>query len=98
MGDQPAISSEVIQKIINCKHYDDEVIVPQYRYQLRYPILNPRFFWNKLELITQDDFEGTDSVYKNFELVDYLETSEIKLKIVNFNFLKPTDYDEHSDF
>ena len=55
-------------------------------------------FWNKLELITQDDFEGTDSVYKNFELVDYLETSEIKLKIVNFNFLKPTDYDEQSDF
>jgi uncharacterized protein YfkK (UPF0435 family) len=49
-------------------------------------------------LITQDDFEGTDSVYKNFELVDYLETSEIKLKIVNFNFLKPTDYDEQSDF
>ena len=98
MGDQPAISSEVIQKIINCKHYDDEVVVPQYRYQLGYPILIPRFFWNKLELITQDDFEGTDSVYKNFELVDYLETSEIKLKIVNFNFLKPTDYDEQSDF
>ena len=98
MGDQPAISSEVIQKIINCKHYDDEVVVPQYRYQLGYPILISRFFWNKLELITQDDFEGTDSVYKNFELVDYLETSEIKLKIVNFNFLKPTDYDEQSDF
>jgi len=98
MGDQPAISSEVIQKIINCKHYESEVVVPQYRYQLGYPILIPRFFWSKLELITQDDFEGTDSVYKNFELVDYLETSEIKLKIVNFNFLKPTDYDEQSDF
>ena len=51
MGDQPAISTEVIQEIINCKHHEDEVVVPQYRYQLGYPILIPRFFWNKLELI-----------------------------------------------
>ena len=80
------------------QHDEDEVVVPQYRYETRYPVLIPRFFWNKLELITQDDLDGDDSVFKNFELIDYFETSETKIKILNFNFLKPTDYDEQSDF
>ena len=98
LGDQPAINSEVIKKLLNTKHDDDEVVAPQYRYEIGYPILIPRFFWNKLELITQDDIDGDDSVFKNFELIDYFETSESKIKIVNFNFLKPTDFDKQSDF
>ena len=98
MGDQPAINSLVIEKLLTTKHDDDEVLVPQYRYQKGYPILIPRFFWNKLELITQDDIDGDDSVFKNFELIDYFETSESKMKILNFNFLKPTDFDKQSDF
>tara|TARA_B100000989_G_scaffold266298_1_gene219675 strand:- start:137 stop:730 length:594 start_codon:yes stop_codon:yes gene_type:complete len=98
MGDQPAINSLVIEKLLTTKHDDDEVLVPQYRYQKGYPILIPRFFWNKLELITQDDTDGDDSVFKNFELIDYFETSESKMKILNFNFLKPTDFDKQSDF
>ena len=98
MGDQPAINSEVIEKLLRVKHDDDEVVVPQYRYEIGYPILIPRFFWNKLELITQDDIDGEDSVFKNFELIDFFETSESKIKILNFNFLKPTDFDEQSDF
>ena len=98
MGDQPAINSEVIKKLLSTKHDDDEVVVPQYRYEIGYPILIPRFFWSKLELITQDDIDGDDSVFKNFELIDFFETSESKIKILNFNFLKPTDFDEQSDF
>ena len=98
MGDQPAINSEVIKKLISTKHDDDEVVVPQYRYEIGYPILIPRFFWSKLELITQDDIDGDESVFKNFELIDFFETSESKIKILNFNFLKPTDFDEQSDF
>ena len=98
MGDQPAINSLVIEKLLTTKHDDDEVLVPQYRYQKGYPILIPRFFWNKLELITQDDTDGDDSVFKNFELIDFFETSESKMKILNFNFLKPTDFDKQSDF
>tara|TARA_B100001027_G_scaffold31301_1_gene18778 strand:- start:168 stop:761 length:594 start_codon:yes stop_codon:yes gene_type:complete len=98
MGDQPAINPEVIEKLLTTKHDNDEVLVPQYRYQKGYPILIPRFFWNKLELITQDDTDGDDSVFKNFELIDYFETSESKMKILNFNFLKPTDFDKQSDF
>ena len=98
MGDQPAINSEVIKKLISTKHDDDEVVVPQYRYEIGYPILIPRFFWSKLELITQDDIDGDDSVFKNFELIDFFETSESKIKILNFNFLKPTDFDKQSDF
>ena len=98
MGDQPAINDDVIKKLLEVQHDEDEVVVPQYRYETGYPVLIPRFFWNKLELITQDDLDGDDSVYKNFELIDYFETSETKIKILNFNFLKPTDYDEQSDF
>ena len=98
MGDQPAINSLVIEKLLTTKHDNDEVLVPQYRYQKGYPILIPRFFWNKLELITQDDIDGDDSVFKNFELIDFFETSESKMKILNFNFLKPTDFDKQSDF
>ena len=98
MGDQPAINSEVIEKLLRVKHDDDEVVVPQYRYEIGYPILIPRFFWNKLELITQDDIDGEDSVFKNFELIDFFETSESKIKILNFNFLKPTDFDKQTDF
>ena len=98
MGDQPAINSLVIEKLLTTKHDNDEVLVPQYRYQKGYPILIPRFFWNKLELITQDDIDGDDSVFKNFELIDYFKTSESKMKILNFNFLKPTDFDKQSDF
>ena len=98
MGDQPAINNDVIKKLLEVQHDEDEVVVPQYRYETGYPVLIPRFFWNKLELITQDDLNGDDSVFKNFELIDYFETSETKIKILNFNFLKPTDYDEQSDF
>ena len=98
MGDQPAINSEVIKKLISTKHDDDEVVVPQYRYEIGYPILIPRFFWSKLELITQDDIDGDESVFKNFELIDFFEISESKIKILNFNFLKPTDFNEQSDF
>ena len=98
MGDQPAINNDVIKKLLEVQHDEDEVVVPQYRYETGYPVLIPRFFWNKLELITQDDLDGDDSVFKNFELIDYFETSETKIKILNFNFLKPTDYDEQSDF
>ena len=98
MGDQPAINEDVIKKLLEVQHDEDEVVVPQYRYETGYPVLIPRFFWNKLELITQDDLDGDDSVFKNFELIDYFETSETKIKILNFNFLKPTDYDEQSDF
>ncbi len=98
MGDQPAINDDVIKKLLEVQHDEDEVVFPQYRYETGYPVLIPRFFWNKLELITQDDLDGDDSVFKNFELIDYFETSETKIKILNFNFLKPTDYDEQSDF
>ena len=98
MGDQPAINSEVIKKLLSTKHDDDEVVAPQYRYEIGYPILIPRFFWSKLELITQDDIDGDDSVFKNFELIDFFQTSESKIKILNFNFLKPTDFDKQSDF
>ena len=86
MGDQPAINDDVIKKLLEVQHDEDEVVVPQYRYETGYPVLIPRFFWNKLELLMHTG------------LLHCCETSETKIKILNFNFLKPTDYDEQSDF
>ena len=74
-------------------------MVPQYRYKLGFPILIPRIFWTKLELITEDDeVDEEKSVFQDFDLVDFLISSEIEIKKLNFNFLEPIDYDEEKDF
>ena len=59
----------------------------------------PRQFWSKLELLTQNDTDEFQiSAYKDFNLIDYLISSEVKSERINFNFLGPTDYDEEKDF
>ncbi len=99
MADQPAVSNKIIQKLVNTKNKEDEVVISKYRYKLNYPILIPRYFWSKLELITHDNLLGEDdSLYKNFDLIDFFDSSEYKSKLANFNFLEPTDYDEQNDF
>ena len=35
---------------------------------------------------------------QDFDLVDFLISSEIEIKKLNFNFLEPIDYDEEKDF
>ena len=99
MADQPSVNSKIIEKLVNIKNKEDEVVISKYRYKLNYPILIPRYFWSKLELITHDNLLGDDdSLYKNFDLIDFFDSSEYKSKIANFNFLEPTDYDEQDDF
>ena len=99
MADQPAVNNKIIEKLVNIKNKEDEVVISKYRYKLNYPILIPRYFWSKLELITHDNLLGEDdSLYKNFDLIDFFDSSEHKAKIANFNFLEPTDYDEQNDF
>ena len=55
LADQPQVESEVIESLINDDHDSTKIIIPKYRYKLGFPILVPRLFWQKLELITQDD-------------------------------------------
>ncbi len=99
MADQPSVNSKIIDKLIKTKKKEDEVVISKYRYKMNYPIIVPRFFWNKLELLTYDNLLGEDdSLFKNFDLVDFFGSSEYKSKVVNFNFLEPTDYDEQKDF
>ena len=99
MADQPSVNNKIIDKLIKTKKKEDEVVISKYRYKMNYPIIVPRFFWNKLELLTYDNLLGEDdSLFKNFDLVDFFGSSEYKSKIVNFNFLEPTDYDEQKDF
>ena len=99
MADQPSVNNKIIDKLIKTKEKDDEVVISKYRYKLNYPIIVPKHFWSKLELLTYDNLLGEDdSLFKNFDLVDFFDSSEYKSKIVNFNFLEPTDYDEQKDF
>ena len=99
MADQPSVNNKIIDKLIKTKKKEDEVVISKYRYKMNYPIIVPRFFWNKLELLSYDNLLGEDdSLFKNFDLVDFFGSSEYKSKVVNFNFLEPTDYDEQKDF
>ena len=99
LGDQPEVKDEVIFKLLNNELYNSKILIPQYRYKLGFPILIPRQFWSKLELLTQNDTDEFQiSAYKDFNLIDYLISSEVKIEKINFNFLGPTDYDEEKDF
>ena len=99
LGDQPEVKDEVILKLLNNESHNSKILIPQYRYKLGFPILIPRQFWSKLELLTQNDTDEFQiSAYKDFNLIDYLISSEVKIEKINFNFLGPTDYDEEKDF
>ena len=99
LGDQPEVKDEVVFKILNNESQNSKILIPQYRYKLGFPILIPRQFWSKLELLTQNDTDEFQiSAYKDFNLIDYLISSEVKIEKINFNFLGPTDYDEEKDF
>jgi len=99
LGDQPEVKDEVIFKLLNNESHNSKILIPQYRYKLGFPILIPRQFWSKLELLTQNDTDEFQiSAYKDFNLIDYLISSEVKIERINFNFLGPTDYDEKKTF
>ena len=99
LGDQPEVRDEVIIAVQNNEMDNSKILIPQYRYKLGFPVLVPRLFWSKLELLTQDDpGEFEISAYKDFDLIDYFVSSEVKIEKLNFNFLGPTDYDEEKDF
>ena len=99
LGDQPEVKDDVIFKLLINESNNSKILIPQYRYKLGFPILIPRQFWSKLELLTQNDTDDFQiSAYKDFNLIDYLISSEVKIEKINFNFLGPTDYDEEKDF
>tara|TARA_A100001015_G_scaffold85030_1_gene94444 strand:+ start:4119 stop:4715 length:597 start_codon:yes stop_codon:yes gene_type:complete len=99
LADQPEVESEVIDSLINDDHDGTKILIPQYRYKLGFPILVPRLFWPKLELIIQDDdVDEEKSVFQDFDLIDFFISSETETKNLNFNFLEPIDYDEEKDF
>ena len=99
LGDQPEVKDKVIFKLLKNESHNSKILIPQYRYKLGFPILIPRQFWSKFELLTQNDTDEFQiSAYKDFNLIDYLISSEVKIEKINFNFLGPTDYDEEKDF
>ena len=88
LGDQPEVKDDVIFKLLNNESNNSKILIPQYRYKLGFPILIPRQFWSKLELLTQNDTDEIQiSAYKDFNLVDYLISSEIKIFLYPIFFI-----------
>ena len=88
LGDQPEVRDEVIIALQNNEMDNSKILIPQYRYKLGFPVLVPRPFWSKLELLTQDDpGEFEISAYKDFDLIDYFVSSEVKIEKLNFKII-----------
>ena len=99
LADQPEVESEVIDSLINDDHDGTKILIPQYRYKLGFPILVPRLFWPKLELIIQDDDEDEEkSVFQDFDLIDFFISSENETKNIKYKFLEPIDKKKKKDF
>lgn len=64
LGDQPAIKREVVEKVIDAFHKNEEsIIIPSYRRRRGHPLLIPRTYWSDVHSLrdgqTLRDFLGS---------------------------------------
>ena len=50
LADQPNVNRKVIEKLISSSDETRDILVPQYRYRIGYPICIPKNYWDKLSL------------------------------------------------
>ena len=95
LADQPDINSNVIEKLISSSDETREVLVPQYRYRIGYPICIPKNYWDKLSLSgTNVDSEmGQETL----DPLSFIRVSDIAMKKVWFKYLNPIDIDQEKD-
>ena len=95
LADQPEINSNVIEKLISSSDETREVLVPQYRYRIGYPICIPKNYWDKLSLSgTNVDSEmGQETL----DPLSFIRVSDIAMKKVWFKYLNPIDIDQEKD-
>tara|TARA_B100001123_G_scaffold229101_1_gene257763 strand:- start:401 stop:1012 length:612 start_codon:yes stop_codon:yes gene_type:complete len=103
LTDQPAIKPKVVEKLISLSEGSRQVIVPQYRYRVGYPICIPKNYWNKVSLL---DLTTKNNESNNFEFnesrneldpLSIIEVSDIEVKKVWFKYLQPLDINEERD-
>ena len=77
LTDQPTIKPKVVEKLISLSEGSRQVIVPQYRYRVGYPICIPKNYWDRVSLL---DFTIKNNESNNFELdpLSFIDVSDIK--------------------
>ena len=103
LTDQPTIKPKVVEKLISLSEGSRQVIVPQYRYRVGYPICIPKNYWDRVSLL---DFTIKNNESNNFEFneaqneldpLSFIEVSDIEVKKVWFKYLQPLDINEEKD-
>ena len=86
---------KVVDKLIASSDGTRDVLVPQYRYRIGYPICIPKNYWDKLSLLgTNAEFEIDQ---ETLDPLSYIKISDISMKKLWFQYLNPIDIDEEKD-
>ena len=95
LADQPDVNRKVIEKLISSSDGTRDVLVPQYRYRIGYPICIPKNHWDKLSL------SGTnielETGQETLDPLSYIKISGMSMKKLWFQYLNPIDIDEEKD-
>ena len=95
LGDQPDVNKRVVEKIITLSEGTREVIVPQYRYRLGYPICIPKNYWDKLSLTSSH--AQVEEKQETLDPLSYIQVLNIPKKKIWFPYLNPTDINQEED-
>ncbi len=95
LADQPDVNRKVIEKLISSSDETRDILVPQYRYRIGYPICIPKNYWDKLSL------SGTnielETGQETLDPLSYIKISGMPMKKLWFQYLNPIDIDEEKD-
>ena len=95
LADQPDVNRKVIEKLISSSDETRDILVPQYRYRIGYPICIPKNYWDKLSLsgINIELETGQETL----DPLSYIKISGMSMKKLWFQYLNPIDIDEEKD-
>ena len=95
LADQPDVNRKVIEKLISSSDETRDILVPQYRYRIGYPICIPKNYWDKLSL------SGTnielETGQETLDPLSYIKISGMPMKKLWFQNLNPIHIDEEKD-
>ena len=94
LGDQPEVNKKVVERLISSSDGTREVIVPQYRYRVGYPICIPKNYWDKLSLTSNAEIEEKQ---ETLDPLSYIKVLDIPTKKIWFQYLNPSDINQEED-
>tara|TARA_B100000700_G_scaffold168503_1_gene186057 strand:- start:477 stop:1061 length:585 start_codon:yes stop_codon:yes gene_type:complete len=94
LGDQPGVNKKVVERLISSSDGTREVIVPQYRYRVGYPICIPKNYWDKLSLTSNAEIEEKQ---ETLDPLSFIKVLDIPTKKIWFQYLNPSDINQEED-